>query len=293
MKWVLGAIGSGLLATLAWAGDVPGSLDLPMVDRPDGALIVRFSDGVQTALQVPLDRVQRVNNRIEVGRDIEVTGFVTDVTYELTPELGYRAYVKRIQDTLVGDGAELLWSCESRACGVSGLWANSLFKVRELYGPNGNQLYFAVKLPGASGAILTAYGIEQGNRRQYVHLRLIEPNVDRRSFEGANLLLSKGRVVLPILFAGSRVSPESRQTIEDIAANLRALGTGDLAIVAYTAVTPGGGLADALSLSAERARHVQELLADAGLEIQAAHGLGALVPSNQLSPERVEIVKYR
>ncbi len=292
MKWSWQAVGIWLVSGMVSAGDVPGSLDLVMVERPDGATIVRFSDGVKTALQIPLDRVQRVNNRIEVDRNIELTGFVTDVTYELGVQEGYRGYMKALQDRLVNDGAELLWACESRACGVSGLWANTLFEVRELYGPNGNQVYFAVKLPD-SEAVLTAYGIEQGNRRQYVHLRLVEPNVDRRSFEGAKQLLAEGRVVLPVLFAGSRVSPESRSVLNDVAENLATLVSGDLAIVAYTAVTPGGTLEDAIRQSTARAEHVQSLLAEAGLSISTAHGLGALVPSRKLSSERVEIIKYR
>ena len=276
-----------------FAADVPGSQDVPNIERPIGSEIVRYQDGVQSAIRIPLDRVQRVNNRIEISREIQIEGHVIDVTYQLSARQNYDDYLTALQAQLLADGSELLWSCESRACGLSGLWANTLFKVRELYGPNGNQRYAAFSLPGESKRYLSVYAMEQGNRRQYVHLRLVEPDIDQRSFQGAQELLSQGRVVLPIAFAGDRVSPESREFVAEVAENLATLAGSDLAIVAYTAVTPGGSMSDALAQSQRRAEHVQQLLSAAGLRIEAAHGLGGLVAPMGLSPERVEIVKYR
>lgn len=276
-----------------FAADVPGSQDVPNIERPIGSEIVRYQDGVQSAIRIPLDRVQRVNNRIEISREIQIEGHVIDVTYQLSARQNYDDFLTALQTQLVADGSELLWSCESRACGLSGLWANTLFKVRELYGPNGNQRYAVFSLPGESKRYLSVYAMEQGNRRQYVHLRLVEPDIDQRSFQGAQELLSQGRVVLPIAFAGDRVSPESREFVAEVAENLATLAGSDLAIVAYTAVTPGGSMSDALAQSQRRAEHVQQLLSAAGLRIEAAHGLGGLVAPMGLSPERVEIVKYR
>jgi hypothetical protein len=168
-----------------------------------------------------------------------------------------------------------------------------LFKVRELYGPNGSQVYFAAKLAGASDRYLSAYGIERGNRRQYVHIRLVEPGVDESLFQGAQSLLSEGRVILPVEFAGNRVSPESRSAITAIASDLKSLSADQLAIVAYRAVTPGGSLEDAMTQSTARAEHVKTLLRDAGLVIENAYGLGPLVAPSGSSPDRVEIVKFR
>ena len=289
--WIL--LGSMMLSQLSFAADVPGSSDLPEVKRPSGSEIVRYAEGPQSAIRFPLERVERVNNRLVIDDELDIEGNVIDITYELGPRDNYAIYVDALESSLSQMGAEILFSCESRGCGVSGLWANSLFKVRELYGPNGNQVYLAVKLSGNSSRYLSAYGIERGNRRQYVHIRLVESGAEQSGFQGAQILLADGRVILPVSFAGNRVSPESRAKIANIAADLKSFDPVDFAVVAYRAVTPSGTLDDAIDQSAARAEHVRALLSDAGLSIRSAYGLGPLVAPKGLSPDRVEIVKFR
>jgi hypothetical protein len=275
------------------AGDVPGSADLAEIERPLGSEIVRYREGVRSAVRFPLQRVERVNNRIEIDNELDLEGHVVDLTYQLGPREDYESYMQGLTDQLNAIDGDILFECESRGCGISGLWANSLFEVRELYGPNGSQIYIAAELPGDEPRYLSAYGIERGNRRQYVHLRLVEPGVEERRFQGLQALQTENRVVLPVAFAGDRVSPESREAIRVIADDLKSLGDRDLAIVSFKAVTPGGTLSDAIAQSQARADHVQTLLREAGLPISEAHGLGALIPVNRRAPERVEIVKYR
>jgi len=289
--WIL--LGSIMLSQLSLAADVPGSSDLSEVKRPSGSEIIRYAEGTRSAIRFPLERVERVNNRLVIDDELDIEGHVIDITYELGPREDYAIYMNKLESGLRQTGAEILFSCESRGCGVSGLWANSLFKVRELYGPNGNQIYFAVKLAGDTPRYLSAYGIERGNRRQYVHVRLVAPGIEQPGFQGAQILLADGRVILPVSFAGNRVSPESRAKIADIAADLQSLNPEDFAVVAYRAVTPSGTLDDAIDQSTARAEHVRVLLSDAGLPITSAYGLGPLVAPEGLSPDRVEIVKFR
>ena len=108
------------VSTGVMAADVPGSQDIPDVQRPIGAEIVRYGDGVQSAIRIPLDRVQRVNNRLEINRELDIEGHVMDVTYQLSSRQDYVNYIESLLATLEQRGAEVLWSCESRACGVSG-----------------------------------------------------------------------------------------------------------------------------------------------------------------------------
>ena len=290
-SWVL--FGSMMLSQLSWAADIPGSSDLPEVERPLGSEIVRYREGVQSAIRLPLERVERVNNRLVIDKELDIEGHVVDITYELGAREEYEPFMATLKSKMTEQGAEILFSCESRGCGISGLWANTLFQVRELYGPNGTQVYFVVKLKGEVPRYLSAYGIERGNRRQYVHIRLVEPDIDQSQFAGAQELLTDGRMILPVEFSGNRVSPESRDVLREMAVRMQSLDASELAIVAYRPVTPGGTLADAITESNARAVHVQSLLEEAGLMIDYAQGLGPLVAPGGLSPDRVEIVKFR
>ena len=204
-----------LLSHWSIAADTPGSSDLSEVQRPLGSEIIRYSEGVQSAIRFPLERAERVNNRLVIDNELDIEGHVIDITYELGPREDYRSYMTVIERALE-QNAKFCFPAKAVVVGQSGLWANSLFKVRELYGPNGNQVYFAAKLAGTADRYLSAYGIERGNRRQYVHIRLVEPGADQSRFQGAQSLLSEG-VILPVEFAGNRVSPESRSAITAIA----------------------------------------------------------------------------
>lgn len=275
------------------ASDIPGSSDLSDVSRPLGSDIVRYAQGIRSAIRFPLERVERVNNRLVIDKELDIEGRVTDITYRLDPRQVYGAYMKDLETALKSIGADILFSCKSRGCGNSGLWANSLFKVRELYGPSDKQEYLAAKLPGASASYFSAYGIERGNRRQYVHIRLVEVGVTDAALKVVPVLISTGSVELPVIFSGNRVSPESRAGITKIALALKKIDPSELAIVAFRSVTPGGTLNDAIDQSKARAEHVQGLLRDAGFKVPHAYGLGPLVSPGGLSPDRVEIVKFK
>ena len=80
-SWVL--FGSMMLSQLSWAADIPGSSDLPEVERPLGSEIVRYREGVQSAIRLPLERVERVNNRLVIDKELDIEGHVVDITYEL------------------------------------------------------------------------------------------------------------------------------------------------------------------------------------------------------------------
>ena len=116
--WIL--LGSMMLSQLSLAADVPGSSDLPEVKRPSGSEIIRYAEGTQTAIRFPLERVERVNNRLVIDNELDIEGHVIDITYELGPGEDYAIYMNTLESGLRQTGAEILFSCESRGCGVRG-----------------------------------------------------------------------------------------------------------------------------------------------------------------------------
>ena len=77
--WIL--LGSIMLSQLSLAADVPGSSDLSEVKRPSGSEIIRYAEGTRSAIRFPLERVERVNNRLVIDDELDIEGHVIDITY--------------------------------------------------------------------------------------------------------------------------------------------------------------------------------------------------------------------
>ena len=108
-RWIL--LGSMLLSHGSIAADTPGSADLPEVTRPLGSEIIRYSEGVQSAIRFPLERVERVNNRLVIDRELDVEGHVIDITYQLGSREGYQSFMETLENRLSSQEAEILFSC--------------------------------------------------------------------------------------------------------------------------------------------------------------------------------------
>jgi hypothetical protein len=71
--------------------------------------------------------------------------------------------------------AELIFSCEARACGSSVQWANRIFNERLLYGTEESQRYrvYAVTV-GETQYRMLIYASARSSDRQYLHAELLE-----------------------------------------------------------------------------------------------------------------------
>ena len=69
-----------------------------------------------------------------------------------------------------------MFQCQGRECGNSAYWANTVFENRILYGPETNQYFAAVEVPGdnAANAYLSIYVTTRTNRRIYAHIEVLE-----------------------------------------------------------------------------------------------------------------------
>lgn len=98
-------------------------------------------------------------------------GALSRTSYQLpyghTPEEAHDSFMSSIKNDL----QRVLFDCSGRDCGTSNYWANRIFSVKELYGPDGNQRYTAVELKrGAVRSVVAVYSIQRANRRSYIHI---------------------------------------------------------------------------------------------------------------------------
>jgi hypothetical protein len=107
-----------------------------------------------------------------------ITGSLESVTYRIFTSkrlLEISRFYQTYAET--GDNKKLLFSCKGRSCGSSNEWANRYFGVRELYGPDVNQRYWAMQF---DDAYLALYLIERGNGRIYLQAETLRINADKQ-----------------------------------------------------------------------------------------------------------------
>ncbi|WP_108098142.1 MULTISPECIES: DUF4892 domain-containing protein [unclassified Pseudomonas] len=161
------------------AADLPGSQDLEILPRFPRAEIVDFRDVAAQERIYPLGSIRRISGTLRYERQIDSQGHMRSVTYELPAEHTSGQAFNAARDTLQEQGAELLYWCESRECGSSSLWANSVFGNAKLLGADDQQAYLLLRLAEPKQNTLVAlYSITRGNRRAYLHVEQLDNQAD-------------------------------------------------------------------------------------------------------------------
>ena len=84
----------------------------------------------------------------------------------------FQFYNKRMQSL----DARALYVCHDRECGASNSWANDLFKIKELYGLDGDQHYAAYEMLDEDQHLnfVTFYTVTRGNQRVFAQVELLK-----------------------------------------------------------------------------------------------------------------------
>lgn len=164
---LLSALPFSPLAQSAVVDDVVGSRDLRGFERYPESGIIRYSEQAEGRYIYALGKVKRVSGSWRPEEEGQASGVWTSLTYRAPDRKSSQAVYAHFRQQLQALGAEPLYACSGRACGPSNQWANLVFSEKLLYGPDGNQRYFAGRL---GDTVLTLYVIKRGNRRVYARL---------------------------------------------------------------------------------------------------------------------------
>ncbi len=157
--------------------DVRGSGDDSLIDRYRGSVIVNYQRSYVNNYPFVLGSIEKVNGVERTEKEQHLSGTLTRISYMLPENISTADAVDYFKSQLEEREAKLLFSCQSRECGSSNVWANSVFGYSKLYGLERSQYYNAFELPGQSVAL---YVIERGNRRIYAHLDIMETDPTAR-----------------------------------------------------------------------------------------------------------------
>ncbi|GAA4648925.1 hypothetical protein GCM10023116_11990 [Kistimonas scapharcae] len=163
----------------AYSSSIPGSTDLPGIDRYPNADIVRYGEGEKVNYPLVASTIKKVNGVVRADEERRLDGAWRRVIYQMPDGHGSDAGFRYFSDRLDKLGVKTLYQCDGRHCGPSNLWANKVFEEANLYGLDKDQFYLlGARTVENQTEYYVLYTVRRGNKRVYAM-------VDQLVVEGA------------------------------------------------------------------------------------------------------------
>jgi outer membrane protein OmpA-like peptidoglycan-associated protein len=157
--------------------DVTGASDSQFFKRYPRSKIDSYSQAATDDYLLALGAPKTVNGVMVLEYSERLSGSLTRYTYRSPDAEPSKLVFAHFQTQLVSLSHRVLFECHGRECGSSNQWANRIFDVRKLYGPERHQHYLAAQLNTDKGPLFVAlYSIQRGNKRVYTQLDLLTPD---------------------------------------------------------------------------------------------------------------------
>ena len=280
--------------------DVPDSSDPAGITRYPGAWIVEYSPETSVrSYEFITGQVARVRREVRIDSSMRTAAKLVRVTYR-TPGGTRLDDIVDHYEAVVGDlGGRVDFSCRGHECGRSTLWANQVFRVKELAAPDPAQFYLATTIDGSnlgladpgSAALVSIYLVQRPNRRVNAHVdfAIVADGSSGGSAEDmVNALNLHGFAVIGGVTPNrsGELDEDALKALDDLAPALTPFA-GRVVVVCHL-----GSLDDS-----QQSRSRAEACAETGSErLQAAgveagaFGAGAFLPREGESPDRLELV---
>ena len=266
-----------LLVTTGWSVGV--SAELPRSTLVDSAQ--SSDDGL---IRVVLGGIENVPRGIVAENEILLEGRQSVSVFEAPPSMSHET----VRDALVANRADRLqqqFSCDGRACGSSGDWANGILGYRILYGPEQYQHYWVGR--DASGERWeSVYVGRRGNGKVYYLVASTTVSNDRIEMESL-----EGRTVWRVSL--TRFDDRFSALVADLRSALAA-APSPLLIVAVTSESASTAEAMRVLRAASQAKAAaiaSRLTSALGDRVQVVpQGLGAASPLDHWLEPRVDVI---
>ena len=266
-----------LLVTTGWSVGV--SAELPRSTLVDSAQ--SSDDGL---IRVVLGGIENVPRGIVAENEILLEGRQSVSVFEAPPSMSHEA----VRDALVANRADRLqqqFSCDGRACGSSGDWANGILGYRILYGPEQYQHYWVGR--DASGERWeSVYVGRRGNGKVYYLVASTTVSNDRIEMESL-----EGRTVWRVSL--TRFDDRFSALVADLRSALAA-APSPLLIVAVTSESASTAKAMRVLQAASQAKAAAiagRLTSALEYRVQVVpQGLGAASPLDDWQEPRVDVI---
>lgn len=239
-----------------------------------------------------------VNAVMRLDYSERLAGMLTRITYRAPDNESSKQVFDHFRSQINNLSYRLLFECNGRECGDSNEWANRIFEISKLYGPDRYQHYLAAQLNTKSGPVFVAlYTIQRGNKRVYTQLDLLVPENGSMLEAVVNpdtilsILKSDGVFNLRNLAfdKNDALTDDGAKRLTAVASALSKNSRMQLYVVGHIA---GSGTLDELKQrSLTRAQSIVQMLTAQGIsgDRLSAQGVGPLAPIRQGSEDEDRI----
>jgi len=280
MQYLSNLVRCILLVAAGWPLGVGAEL-------PRSVLVDAAQSGDDGLIQIVLGGIENVPGGIVAENEILVEGHQSVSVFEAPPSMSHKA----VRDALVANRADRLrpqFSCDGRACGSSGDWANAVLGYRILYGPEQYQHYWVGR--DANGKRWESiYVGRRGNGKVFYLVATTAASDERIEMESLG-----GRTVWRVSLR--RFDERFSVLLDDLRATL---GTAPAPLLIVAVTSESAITAEAMSAlqaaSQTRAASIASQLTSAlDNRVQVIpQGLGAASPLNHWKEPRVEVIWLR
>lgn len=268
----------------AWAQDVEGGIDHPMIGRFEGARITAYDRRDFDEYQFP----NAAMTSSESDSFLPIEGVKTSIAYVVPPTASLAEVARNYEMALTEAGFDSVFQCADDTCGGTSLaYAIEQFPLPRMIVDPFNYRYQGAKTTTETGEVYAAVLFSVDNDDQ-VRVQVTVVETDEIAFKMVDAaqmqtdVLETGRVALyGIQFDTDKatIRPDSAATLQEIATFLA--GNPDLAVVIVGHTDNQGAMDYNLGLSNRRAEAVRAaLVAEYGISSdRMSHaGAGFLAP---------------
>lgn len=132
-----------------------------------------FSEQQVIDHEVGLGAIKKIRGVWQFKESERLSGTLTRYTWQIVDGFSSLEVMQELVALLqAGEGVELLFGCQGRACGHGAQWANRVFRQRILYGREDLQHYAVYRIPGEYR--MAIYSAARTSDRQYLHVELLD-----------------------------------------------------------------------------------------------------------------------
>ncbi len=267
----------------------PASADpLAFPTYPRATVVEEHADAEAEEYEFVLSPVEKIRRELKIERSLHVTAKRRSVTYEMPRGTSLEAVIEHFESVL--PAGQIRFRCLGRDCGRSNQWANQVFGIPVLYGPDAYQFYLAGE---DAGALVSVYVIKRGNRRVYAHLQVLQPErevavaVDQRLLKA---LTGNGHAIVRGVTPtrSGEITAEDRAHLSKIGGALNEMQADAIYVVCH--LYAPGDVERLIQRSGACAEAAAEALAAESSASFKPFAAGPMMPRQNESHSRIELV---